>query len=315
MILFSAFVSIRSMKFFLPILLLISSLASGAETNDIAITYEIMGRLGNNLIGYLHGKWVADQFGHPLLYKPFKYSNHFSFHESEKFLYRDHHSNYAKRVTLKKLETLSSLTPSTLVEVPFFRDEGPTAELKGNKYFDVPWESAEFRSWARALLKPRSALNTIQPPNDKLSVLIHVRTGDGIDSKKVQLKYFFKFPPKSFYTDSLKNISERFDNPPIYAYIMTDDTKPAKIAEEFRASLSDYPNIEFDFRKSGNKHDANVMVDFFSIPAFDCLIRGDSTFTIIASLLGDFKMIISPQEAHVENGEVVVDKVKTVIGP
>ena len=55
------------MNIFLPILLLITSFAfcDEAPPGDIAITYEMKGRLGNNLVGYLHGRWVADQFELP----------------------------------------------------------------------------------------------------------------------------------------------------------------------------------------------------------------------------------------------------------
>ena len=40
------------------------------------------------------------------------------------------------------------------------------------------------------LLKPRFKVNTIKPSKDKLNVLIHVRSGEGFDSKKEQLEIF-----------------------------------------------------------------------------------------------------------------------------
>lgn len=290
------------------ILLLFCSLAFGN-----AVTYELgdTQRLGNNLVAYLHGKWVSKRFGYPLLYKPFEYSDQFSFHEREKLLYSNWHPLFEKKITLKSLDIMSSLPPSSLVEVPYFRSEGPRKESSKPRCFDVHWNSNEFRGWARGLLKPRFKVKTLKPPSDTLNVLIHVRTGGGFDSKKEQLKYFYKFPPRSFYINSLRKISRHFDHPPIYAFIMTDDPNPTQIAKQFQNATSDLSNIRFDCRANGG-HDSNVIEDFFSIPAFDCLIRGDSTFTIVASLLGDFKMIICPKEAHVEDGEVVVDKVEVI---
>src|SRR5665213_983093 len=41
-----------------------------------AVTYEFSGgRLGDNLLSYLHAKWISYRHQIPLLYKPFKYSD------------------------------------------------------------------------------------------------------------------------------------------------------------------------------------------------------------------------------------------------
>ncbi len=56
---------------------------------------------------------------------------------------------------------------------------------------------------------------------------------------------------------------------------------------------SDAP-IEFDFRKTGNRHDANVLEDFFSLFLFDILIRPDSNFSLVPSLLHDYAILVTP---------------------
>ena len=118
-----------------------------------------------------------------------------------------------------------------------------------------------------------------------------------------------KFPPHSYYIGALRKISQYFDHRPIYAYIMTDDHHPETIAEMYQAALPNRKNIVFDYRTTVSGPTVNVMEDFHSIPNFDCLIRGDSTFSIIATLLANFKAIIRPKTCHVENQEIIVDEI------
>ena len=49
----------------------------------------------------------------------------------------------------------------------------------------------------------------------------------------------------------------------------------------------------------------NVLVDFFSLFQFDVLIRSQSNFSLIPSLLHDFALVYSPT-AYSRNGEEIV---------
>ncbi|NDD99733.1 hypothetical protein EB008_05520, partial [bacterium] len=55
------------------------------ETYAVAVTYDYdkKARLGDNLMCYLHAKWVSYKNGIPILYKPFPYSDLFTFDEVE----------------------------------------------------------------------------------------------------------------------------------------------------------------------------------------------------------------------------------------
>src|SRR5579862_7273227 len=49
-----------------------------------AVTYEFTGgRLGDNLLSYLHAKWISHTRQIPLLYKPFPYSSELCLHDIE----------------------------------------------------------------------------------------------------------------------------------------------------------------------------------------------------------------------------------------
>ena len=297
--------------------LIFLSLASLSGNEEItpplaqkAVTYKLSGgRLGNNLIAYLHGKWISHKYHLPLLYVPFPYSDQFVFHHKEPYLNSLWNQSYQNKLMLQNVHTLRTLKDSTLVIIPYFRDEGPRAEIAKNALFKIPWSNQKFLNLVRDLLKPIGEVKTLSVPKGKLNVLLHVRTGGGFDERATQLSYPYKFPPHSFYISSLKKISLHFGHPPIYAYIMTDDPHPENLAKLYKSSLSMRKNIVFDFRKEAAGPSQNVLEDFFSVQKFDCIIRGDSTFTIVASLLGQFKAIISPKKCHVANGEVIVDEV------
>ena len=83
---------------------------------------------------------------------------------------------------------------------------------------------------------------------------------------------------------------------------MTDDLNPQKLLNKYRKELKEYENITLGFKK------LEVMEDFFSIPKFDCIIRGDSTFSIVASILGNFILSVSVVDAIHQDGKNVVLK-------
>ena len=274
-----------------------------------AITYELTGRLGNNLIAYLHGRWAAWKYHMPLLYKPFPYADQFAFHDYETHLYKEWSPKFAREVNLARLDLLKIAPASTIFRVPYFRDEGPRAGILRRMVFKTDWYNPEFRKLVKALLKPRRPVETVKPPADMWNVLVHVRTGGGFDDLPTRLAYAYKFPPHSFYIEALRRLSQHIQHAPLYAYIMTDDPDAASLARMYQEALSEEKNIIFDYRKAPTGPACNVIEDFYTIPNFKCLIRGDSTFSIMATLLANFKVVMCPKKCHVRNKEVVVDAI------
>lgn len=278
-----------------------------------AITYgQHEYRLGNQLITYLAASWIAHEYELPLLYVPFLYSDQFIFHEKE-ILYRsDFELSFNKTVFLKEVSEIPDLPTSTLIVVNFFHNDPRNPnnyKMSSNLFLNNP----EFREYAKTMLQPRFPFQTIPLPEDKLNILVHVRTGGDFDSREMQLRFPNKFPPNSFFISAIETISKIFDHQLIYAYIMTDDLNPEKIVEHYSKALSHLNNIEIDCRHGKSESSDNVMEDFFSVPKFDCMIRGNSTFTIAASLLSNFKAVIIPKSSRVENGEVVVDQIDIIL--
>lgn len=278
-----------------------------AVSNKKAVTYEVKGRLGNHLVAYAHAKWLGYKYNLPMLFVPFEYSENFKLHDEEVFLYSEQKQHFKNFVRFDFNTDISKLPPSTVIFVPFFRDE-PDDSLNRKSLFPIDWNDPKFKALIKYLLQPRQPIETIKLPKDRFNLLVHVRKGGGVDSPERQLDFPYKFPPDSFYISGIKTLSKRLNNPKIYAYIMTDDPEPQKIAAKYKKALKDFPNVEFGFRKATNGPSENVLEDFFSVAKFDGCIRGDSTFTLMAAYLGNMKATISPKKCHVKDGKIIVDE-------
>lgn len=278
------------------------------DPKNKAISYDLSGRFGNHLITYLISKWIAQKNEVPLLYVPFKYADKFVFHENEMYSRSDWESKFQETIFLKNQDDIRQLPENSLILINLFHfdPELPDNQMSYGEY----WNDPAFQNFAKPLLKPRNSVKLIPLPKDKLNVLVHVRTGEGHDELETKLRLPYKFPAQSFYISAIKAISEIFNHCPIYAYIMTDDPHPEEILKIYSKALSHLPNIEFNYRKGDKGPSKTVMEDFFSVAAFDCLIRGSSTFTIAAAVRGDFKAVIIPYRCHVENDEIIVDEIE-----
>lgn len=286
-------------------------------SSEVAVTYEMKGRLGNHLIAYLHGKWISEKYGIPLLYKSFNYSEFFIFEQEERYHFSDWKTRYRNNIIpMKSEDDLYTLKKPTLLEIPYFRDDPFFREDLYRKKvvpFEINWKLPEFRELAKRLLQPRFPVKTLELPKDVLKVVAHVRTGGGKPGDiRVRLNFIHKFPPESFYIDAIKKMSELHNHVPMYVFIMTDDTNPPLIAQRFREALASLTNITIACREGEAGHSVNVMEDFFSIRQFDCLIRGDSTFSIMGAMLGEQKTTIIPKTAHVEGENIVVDEMEVI---
>ena len=90
--------------------------------------------------------------------------------------------------------------------------------------------------------------------------------------------------------------------------LFTDHNNPQELAQKYRQAVN-CSRMIFDYRKSENNEFVNVLDDFFALTYFDCLIRADSNFSIIASKLGNYKLQISPWHGIVEGEETIIDEI------
>ncbi len=251
---------------------------------DSAVTYEFSGgRFGDNLLSYLHAKWISYTHQIPVLYKPFPLSSEL-FLDGKEASYT-HSQGRARRHIGQGIDSRRSY----LYICPYFpEDEIEKAEYF---YFDVDWENEHFRAECLDLIAPKSSLQLIKLQENSINIAIHFREGGGFDHDDMKQKFPKKLPPLEFYTNGLAAVLKLLPDKPIYCHIFTDARVPQLILGSFKAA---FPTTQFGCRQGFNRYDRNVLEDFFSLFQFDILIRPQSNFSIIPSLLHDFAIVHTP---------------------
>lgn len=236
------------------------------------VTYQLSGgRFGDNLAAYLHAKWLAREKNIPLTYRPFPFSS-----------------------LLTMDEQAGSFPDQEPLVCPYF----PESKKERDAYpfsFDVDWNNEAFRKEALSMIAPKCPLSLIHPPSNTINIALHIREGGGFDSASERIQFPFKFPPLSFYLDSLSQLLTLFPGQSFYCHLFTDARHPEKIAEKIYASLPKNVPFYLNYRKK-NRHDRHVLEDFFSLFHFDILIRSESNFSLIPSRLHDFAIVFSPTQ-------------------
>lgn len=271
-----------------------------------AITYTFSGgRLGDNLLSYMHAKWVAYKNNIPLLYKPFRYAEKLVIHRKE-IRYSDEWQCRQTAVFQGRENRTFDASGSTLHIIPYF-PESPIEQQSGcYSYFPVNWEDPGFKKELQKMIAPLEPLDLISIPPDKVSIAVHVRRFDnGFDSPAIADEekvtpietidkngHSFKFIPDSFYIEKIREISEMLNHPPLFVFIFTDGVNPPAIVEKYKAALL-ADNIEFGCRPH-SCHTDNVLEDFFSMARFDYLIRSLSNFPVAVEKIGNFKAVFAP---------------------
>lgn len=185
--------------------------------------------------------------------------------------------------------------------------------------FQCSIEQPEFGEKIRKLLTPKTDFS-FEFPQNQISVAIHIRKGGGFDHPLASELYRpavrndnatrtskyqfvdrdqpFKFPPEQYYVDQLIFLHALLDQQPLYVFLFTDDKEPQTIVERIQKKLAQYniTNITFDYRKTENAHDLNIIEDISFMSKFEYLIKSGSHYPWIAQMIGNHKAIISPIE-------------------
>src|SRR5690348_8908783 len=168
---------------------------------EAAITYSLSGgRFGDNLIAYLHARWLCFKRNALFIYAPFPYSEQLKLHD-ESFQLQNMLGLYKKKWIFRNEADFSILPPYTLVIVPYFPEA--EIELKGNAsfwpyQFPVDWREPKFKQLIRRLISPRDGLTTLEMPKQPcVTIAVHVRKGGNIDPVGSDLALPLKLPPDS----------------------------------------------------------------------------------------------------------------------
>ncbi len=290
--------------------------ASQSPLKSAVVQLKSGGRFGDNLISLAHAIYFAQKNNLELLFDPFPYSEQLVLSDVVKpYVYSmDWHFDRIIEHPGVSAEIHPELTKNgtkILFKIPYFPDAPIEYKVPNNWHpFPVDWEDQTFKQTLRKLLSPKSPLTLIKPRGDKISVAVHVRHG-GSYEKFTQAQYeknggllSYKIPYEEYYINQIKNLSALLANEPMYVFLFTDDNDPVGMLQRYQAKVN-IPTIEFDCRKTGNSHNANVLEDFYSLMQFNCLIRSESNFSIMAEKLHDYQIVISP--ADLLAGETIQD--------
>lgn len=276
--------------------------------NTSAITYNFSGgRFGDNVLAYLHAKWLSYEYNLPFLYKPFQYSSELNM-DNEEYWYSEKIGNFSQEILLNRNHR-KPVGVNTVFVCPYFPEI--EWELKKEYYFTFPinWKDQQFRQHVRHMISLKKPLNLTHPPKDILTVAIHMREGGGFDDEEHKFKHPLKTPPVTFYSDSLNKILAMFPSQPIYCHIFTDAVDPQLWIDKILAALPNNAPIQFTYRSQGNRHDSNVLEDFFSLFNFDILIRAESNYSIVPALIHDYAVVCYPKKYSIKGRIVIIDEI------
>jgi len=181
---------------------------------------------------------------------------------------------------------------------------------RAQEHFDAFYneieQNPELYTKIKNTLKPDKSLKIFSPPHTILSVALHIRTG-GDHEDFMEKKWPRRFLPHTYYIESLKRVSELFNDQPLFVSLFTDDSRPEKIVELYKKTLQK-SNIAFCYRQLDNTHDKNILEDLFSMAQFDILIRPWSQFSRIAQFLSEsIKLTIYPNKRYSEENKTIIE--------
>lgn len=312
----------EALKKVLFLALWVSSACGNSQSLMSAVTYDFSGgRFGDCLLSYAHAKWIAHSYGIPLLYKPFAYSDQLMMHELEIPYSGDLAAQFKKTVTVTP-GTVHTITADSgfLYVIPFFPESIFNREDQIFPYlFTVDWHEKEFKTTLQRMIKPIVAIQSCDIPADRLTVALHVRKGTGWDIPNYRItpqaltaSHPLRFAPDSFYIKQLQRIAALYPAQKIYVYLFTDHNNPAELARYYEQEVS-CDRMQFAFRTQENNEFINVLDDFFALTHFDCLIRADSNFSLMASKLGNYQLVITPWHGIVEGLITTIDEINIEI--
>ncbi len=266
-----------------------------------AVTYDFSGgRFGDNLVSYLHGKWVAHVLQIPFLYRPFEFSDQLVMDREESCM-----SDFQFKVKLryrKGMDLISLKRSGVLAIIPFFPEfEWEIKNLDyGYPHMKVNWDDVEFQKKYKPMVRPLRPIEYIDVPSGRISVAIHFRSAMGLSSDQDFVNLTQRFLPLDYYITQWKKLLEVLQDRPIYVHLFTDDPNPEAVLENFRSTSPD-ADVIYGCRFPEEKPTDNVLDDFFRLSRFDCIIRSDSNFSLCAALVGDVAVEMFPVDSIIEN--------------
>ncbi len=295
------------------------------------------GRLGDNVYSYCLAKWFAYKYNIPFCATEFKQSDFFSIDKVDQSLNTDFKSTFTNVIDIKTEDELIEHLKNDKASTLFIVGMGTGSHFASTLVETLSWpgiytniffyaiEHPSFGSELKKALTINKQVTETPLPSDKITVAVHVRKGSGGDGALSSVQYQdewdriiaqkisnptfprgadmfcpLRFPTEQFYVDQIIKLSNLLNNCPLFVYIFTDDKNPKQIIERFKKKIG-RSNITFACRKDDtydvDSNKQSLFEDIHAMSHFDCLIKPESGFALIAQLIGNHKIIIYPQDS------------------
>lgn len=308
------------------LLIFIIFIFSSLALSRSALTFNPGGnRLGDQLMAYIRGKYVAQAHNLDFFIPPFTYSDQLALSNHELPYDVSIKKNYRSYRKIIESQHIKNSQESILYESDF------NINICGINSFDDFYfackENTSFSTELKKLISPLVSIEELHFPAHAITVAVHVRKGGGFDAplfteRKNQPsggKAVFadkiwptKFPPDDFYLDALRFLVSLHPSESLHVHIFTDARYPGELISRFRNALKK-SSLTFSCREKDNSHDKHVLDDLFNMARCDYLIRPQSSYSRVAQLIGDHKIIISPLQAAWKNNTLVITKISKVM--
>lgn len=266
-----------------------------------SVTYNLSGgRLGDNLLSYLHAKWLAEANGYQFYFTPFPGADRLKCSEVEPTLPKGKcYKEVAYRLPLKEEPSKKPL----LYRIPYFPEAMEDRMNKPYACFEIEWDDPSFKALAKEMISPVNEVDLVPLKRDHFNLALHIRRGSGLDSPREIVSRPLKFPPLSYYIQGIKTVKKLVGNQPLYVYVFTDAKDPSLLKDKLKKAL---PGFEIECRQK----QVDVLSDFFSMMRFDGMVRASSNLSLVAAKLGDMKVEIAPKHFTVKPGDTkpVIDQ-------
>lgn len=288
------------------------------------ISYETLsqGWLGLSLFRYIKAKWIAYKYDIPFFYQPFEQSDDLMIDELEEhtpFVFRN-------EVEINSTEEINPKSKSIYYIDHTYQDPDWESPFEVGTWNEM-LQDEKFLAHIRRRITPSAPLRQIVIPQNTAKLAVHIKRGSSAkyplfseqvfstydQTKKgpsselpfADIKEPLRFPPLQFFISQIKSISQQEAHRPIYVHIFTDAENPEEILEKVKNGV-DLPNIIWGIRSDKNSYAEHVLDDLFSLSQFDYLIRPQSSFSQIATLLTDYKILRYPKEAFWAGHRLIV---------
>ncbi len=298
----------------------------------VSYTFDGAGRFGDCVLLYCKAQYYATHYGFPLIYKCFPHSDKLyahRYHQEYPYICK---TPFAASKRVNSVIDIDSNDHNILYIVDLLTplSDKPRIGISDGTTGPVGhWINFLTEEVHEKMLEDNTYKNTIKDmlrlcdpadvalPVSCVRLAVHVRTGGGYDgallsenfkenavttscrvphvSQRIHDCVFpLRFPPLQFYIEQTNIFAEILDGYPLYIEIFTDDCDPIAILENFQSKCAG-KNITICL---GTKFPwyATPIDDLYRMAHFDCIIRPCSSYSGTAQLVGDYKIIMHPND-------------------